>query len=100
MSNRLSVWWDGRVTGCLYLGPDGDTQFAYDAAWLAGATAPALSFSLPKQTEPFNRRACQAFFAVFCQKKGSALPLPARLVCLPTMNSGCSNISAAKLRAR
>lgn len=62
MSNRLAVWWDGRVAGCLYLGSDGDTQFAYDVAWLADASAPALSFSLPKQAEPFNRRACQPFF--------------------------------------
>ncbi len=70
MSNRLTVWWDGRVTGCLYLGPDGDTQFAYDAAWLADATAPALSFSLPKQAEPFNRRACQPFFGGILPEEG------------------------------
>ena len=70
MSNRLSVWWDGNITGCLYLGPDGDTQFAYDAAWLADATAPALSFSLPKQAEPFNRRACQAFFGGILPEEG------------------------------
>jgi len=70
MSNRLAVWWDGRVTGCLYLGPDGDTQFAYDAAWLADATAPVLSFSLPKQAEPFNRRACQPFFGGILPEEG------------------------------
>lgn len=62
MSNRLAVWWEGRVTGTLYIGPDGDTQFAYAADWLADASAPALSFSLPKQAEPFGRRTCQAFF--------------------------------------
>ncbi|KPF91182.1 kinase [Novosphingobium sp. AAP83] len=70
MTNRLTVWWDGRVTGCLYLGPDGDTQFAYDAAWLADATLPALSFSLPKQAEPFNRRACQPFFGGILPEEG------------------------------
>jgi len=70
MSNRLSVWWDGRIAGCLYLGPDGDTQFAYDPAWLADASAPALSFSLPKQAEPFNRRACQAFFGGILPEEG------------------------------
>ncbi|MDR3448447.1 MAG: type II toxin-antitoxin system HipA family toxin [Alphaproteobacteria bacterium] len=70
MSNRLAVWWDGRVTGCLYLGPDGDTQFAYDAEWLADSTAPALSFSLPKQAEPFNRRACQPFFGGILPEEG------------------------------
>lgn len=62
MSNRLAVWWEGRVTGTLYIGPDGDTQFVYDADWLADASAPALSISLPKQEQPFGRRACQAFF--------------------------------------
>jgi serine/threonine-protein kinase HipA len=70
MSNRLTVWWDGRITGCLYLGSDGDTQFVYDAAWLADATAPALSFSLPKQAEPFNRRACQPFFGGILPEEG------------------------------
>lgn len=70
MSNRLTVWWNGRVTGCFYLGPDGDTQFAYDAEWLADATAPALSFSLPKQAEPFNRRACQPFFGGILPEEG------------------------------
>jgi serine/threonine-protein kinase HipA len=62
MSNRLAVWWEGRITGTLYIGPDGDTQFAYAADWLGDASAPALSFSLPKQKQPFGRRACQAFF--------------------------------------
>ncbi|MEZ5696323.1 MAG: type II toxin-antitoxin system HipA family toxin [Sphingomonadaceae bacterium] len=62
MSNRLTVWWDARVVGSLYLDPFGETQFAYDPAWLADDTAPPLSFSLPKQVEPFHRRACQPFF--------------------------------------
>lgn len=70
MSNRLTVLWDGRITGHLYLGSDGDTQFAYDAAWLADATAPALSFSLPKQAEPFNRSACQPFFGGILPEEG------------------------------
>ena len=70
MSNRLSVWWDGRVTGCLYLGPDGDMQFAYDPAWLADKRLPALSFSLPKQAEPFKRRACLPFFGGILPEEG------------------------------
>lgn len=70
MSNRLSVWWGGRVTGCLYLGPDGDMQFAYDPAWLAAKKAPALSFSLPKQAEPFKRRACLPFFGGILPEEG------------------------------
>ena len=70
MSSRLSVWWGGRIAGCLYLGPDGDTQFAYDPAWLADAAAPALSFSLHKQAEPFNRRQCQPFFGGILPEEG------------------------------
>jgi serine/threonine-protein kinase HipA len=70
MTNRLSVWWDGRISGCLYLGPDGETLFAYDAAWLADPKAPALSFSLPKEAEPFRRSAVQAFFGGILPEEG------------------------------
>ena len=70
MSNRLSVWWGDRIAGCLYLGPDGDTQFAYDPAWFGDATTPAVSFSLPKQAEPFNRRQCQPFFGGILPEEG------------------------------
>lgn len=70
MTNRLSVWWDGRISGCLYLGPDGETLFAYDAAWLADPKTPALSFSLPKQAEPFKRSAVQAFFGGILPEEG------------------------------
>lgn len=70
MTDRLSVWWDGGISGCLYLGPDGDTLFAYDADWLADPKAPALSFSLPKQAEPFKRSAVQAFFGGILPEEG------------------------------
>lgn len=70
MTDRLSVWWEGRISGCLYLGPDGETLFAYDADWLADSKAPALSFSLPKQAEPFKRSAVQAFFGGILPEEG------------------------------
>ncbi len=70
MTNRLSVWWDGRISGRLYLGPDGETLFAYDDAWLSDPKAPALSFSLPKQAEPFKRSAVQAFFGGILPEEG------------------------------
>ena len=70
MTDRLSVWWDGRISGCLYLDPDGETLFAYDAAWLTDPKAPALSFSLPKQAEPFKRSAVQAFFGGILPEEG------------------------------
>ena len=54
MTDRLSVWWDGRISGCLYLGPDGETLFAYDVAWLAayrerGPAPPAQREQPPRQ---------------------------------------------------
>jgi serine/threonine-protein kinase HipA len=70
MTDRLSVWWEGRISGCLYLGPDGETLFAYDADWLTDPKAPALSFSLPKQAEPFKRSAVQAFFGGILPEEG------------------------------
>jgi serine/threonine-protein kinase HipA len=70
MTNRLSVWWEDRISGCLYLGPDGETLFAYDADWLADSKAPALSFSLPKQAEPFKRSTVQAFFGGILPEEG------------------------------
>ena len=70
MTDRLAVWWDGRISGCLYLGPDGETLFVYDAAWLADPKTPALSFSLPKQAEPFKRSAVQAFFGGILPEEG------------------------------
>jgi serine/threonine-protein kinase HipA len=70
MSNRLTVWWDGRVAGSLYLDAFGEIQFAYDPVWLADPRAPALSFSLPKQAEPFQRRDCQPFFGGILPEEG------------------------------
>ena len=70
MSPRLTVWWDGHATGSLYLDANGDMQFAYDPEWLSDATAPALSFSLPKQSQPFRRRDCQPFFGGILPEEG------------------------------
>lgn len=62
MSNTLSIWWNGRIAGYLRLDGYGEMQFAYEPAWLEDDSAPALSVSLPKRTEPFGRRDCQPFF--------------------------------------
>lgn len=62
MSNLLSVWWDGRIAGQLGLDSNGEMRFAYSPEWLADTAAPALSFSLPKRSEPFGRRECRPFF--------------------------------------
>jgi serine/threonine-protein kinase HipA len=59
----LSVWWDGVVVGTLQVNPHGEMRFTYAAGWLADASRPAISFSLPKQEQPFKQRQCRPFFA-------------------------------------
>lgn len=63
MTRALSVLWDGANVGALRLDPHGDLSFAYDPAWLSDATRPAISQSLPKRAEPFNRRETRPFFS-------------------------------------
>lgn len=63
MTRALTVWWDGAVVGRLALDENGDIRFAYDQAWLADETYPAVSVSLPKQPEVFSRRESRSFFA-------------------------------------
>lgn len=50
-AHRLTVWWDGRIAGCLAQDQHGDLSFAYDAGWLDSADARALSRSLPLQPD-------------------------------------------------
>lgn len=60
---RLSVWWDGVVVGTLQMNQHGQMRFTYAADWLADASRPAISFSLPKQEQPFTQRQSRPFFA-------------------------------------
>jgi serine/threonine-protein kinase HipA len=60
---RLSVWWDGVGVGTLQVNQHGQMRFSYAADWLADASRPAISFSLPKQEQPFTQRRCRPFFA-------------------------------------
>src|SRR3546814_20101478 len=62
MSDRLTVWWNGRIAGSVRLDHHGDMTFAYSQTWLENADGSALSFSLPKREQPFGRRDCQRFF--------------------------------------
>jgi serine/threonine-protein kinase HipA len=41
----------------------GEMRFTYSPEWLAESSRPAISFSLPKQAEPFKPRQCRPFFA-------------------------------------
>ncbi len=63
MKSALTVWWNGAIVGTLRLDEHGDTTFVYAPDWLADSNAPALSRSLPKQAEPFDRRRTRPFFA-------------------------------------
>ncbi len=58
----LDVHWDGRLVGHLTQNEHGELGFAYAAEWLADGLAPAISASLPKVAEAFNRRQCRPFF--------------------------------------
>ncbi|MGE0706143.1 MAG: type II toxin-antitoxin system HipA family toxin, partial [Vicinamibacterales bacterium] len=63
MTRAHSVWWDGVVVGTLQVNQHGQMRFTYAADWLADASRPAISFSLPKQEQPFTQRQCRPFFA-------------------------------------
>ncbi len=70
MIKSLSVWWDGAVVGALQIDEHGDLAFVYDAAWLADPAKRAISISLPKRAEPFNRRETRPFFAGLLPDEG------------------------------
>ena len=79
MSRALSVWWDGGLVGALSLDENGDLAFAYASDWTSDPTRPPVSFSLPKQIEPFTRRQTRPFFAGLLpedqQREGAARAL-------------------------
>lgn len=70
MIKSLSVWWDDAVAGALQIDEHGDLGFVYDADWLADPAARAISVSLPKRPEPFNRREARPFFAGLLPDEG------------------------------
>lgn len=70
MIKSLSVWWDGFLVGALRIDEHGDLAFAYGAEWLAAPHRPAISISLPKRVEPFNRRETRPFFAGLLPEEG------------------------------
>jgi serine/threonine-protein kinase HipA len=63
VTRKLTVWWEGAVVGTLQVNKHGEMRFAYSPEWLADSSRPAISFSLPKQSEPFTQRQCRPFFA-------------------------------------
>lgn len=76
MTRALTVWWEGVSVGTLRIDVHGELSFGYDAGWLEDAGKPAISVSLPKQAEPFNRRQTRPFFAGLlpeeAQREGAA----------------------------
>jgi serine/threonine-protein kinase HipA len=63
VTRTLSVWWDQVVVGTLQINQHGEMRFTYTAKWLADASRPPISFSLPKQEQPYKQRQCRPFFA-------------------------------------
>lgn len=70
MIKSLTVWWAGVQVGVLRIDENGDLAFAYAEAWLADPAARAISISLPKREEPFNRRETRPFFAGLLPDEG------------------------------
>lgn len=63
MSRALTVWWGDEAVGSLHIDQHGDLSFAYSQAWQEDSARKAISQSLPKRAEPFNRRETRPFFA-------------------------------------
>ena len=63
MKSALSVWWDEAIAGELRLDEHGDMSFVYSTEWLANPIRRAISISLPKRVEPYERRQCRPFFS-------------------------------------
>jgi serine/threonine-protein kinase HipA len=63
MSNELNVYLRGDKVGQLWLDAGRRFVFAYDADWLAGATAVPLSLRLPLRPEPYENEHARPFFA-------------------------------------
>jgi serine/threonine-protein kinase HipA len=57
------VWWDGANVGTLQVNTHGQMRFAYAPEWLVDASRSSISFSLPKQPQPFRQSQCRPFFA-------------------------------------
>jgi serine/threonine-protein kinase HipA len=57
------VWWDGAIVGTLQVNTHGQMRFAYAPEWLVDASRSSISFSLPKQPQPFRQSQCRPFFA-------------------------------------
>jgi HipA N-terminal domain len=63
MIKSLTVWWDSARVGLLRIDDNGDLEFVYDPDWVGDPARPAVSISLPKRLESFNRRETRPFFA-------------------------------------
>ena len=70
MKTTLSEWWEGKLVGALRLDAYGDVSFVYAPEWLSDPTSRALSASLPKREEAFNRRSCRPFFSGLLPEEG------------------------------
>ena len=70
MNRALTVWWDEREVGELGLNDHGNMTFRYAPVWLEDPSAPAISASLPKRPDAFNRARTRPFFAGLLPEEG------------------------------
>jgi len=70
MIKSLSVWWERALVGALQIDEHGDLAFTYAADWLTDPQKLAISISLPKQANTFNRRETRPFFAGLLPDEG------------------------------
>lgn len=70
MIKALTVWWDDESVGLLRIDEHGHLGFVYDEKWLNDPKKPAISVSLPKRPEAFDRRETRPFFAGLLPEEG------------------------------
>ncbi|WP_158918689.1 type II toxin-antitoxin system HipA family toxin [Caulobacter sp. S45] len=70
MIKSLSVWWERALVGALQIDEHGDLAFTYAADWLTDPQKFAISISLPKRANTFNRRETRPFFAGLLPDEG------------------------------
>lgn len=101
MIRSLTVWWGGEIVGRLALDRHGAMRFTYDGVWVENASAPPISFSLPKRQQrglgpPFVRRRV----AELCDMVEEASHAVMRELTLPGLGSSALANQSELVRAR
>lgn len=76
---ELSVFLQARIAGTLSVDGGGAMAFAYAPEWLADASAPPLSYALPKRVAPYNDLICRAVFGGLLPEEGQRISVASAL---------------------